>query len=249
MYNTNESIEGFARSCFEMALMKKMPLFLSTKNTILKKYDGTFKDIFQSLWERDYKAKYEAVGISYEHRLVGWILCFRLMIWLPKLLSHQVGLFGHVNLMMNNRQKLWRGCPVWYSCPRIWVVGIDDICAHHSWRENSRKWSSPWHCHVSILFKLCLRRHFREHQQGKDTSTNPIASIFAWTRGYEAWWKYLLLMCFNLKRLMHRAKLDDTPELTRFCEILEESCLEAVQSHEIMTKDLALSIYKEKVTL
>lgn len=205
MYNTDESIRGFAHSCFNMALTKKWPLYFSSKNTILKKYDGRFKDIFQDIYENDYKKKFESLGITYEHRLIDDMVASALkwngdFIWACKNYDGDVQSdtvaqgFGSLGLMTS-------------------VLITPD-----------GKTMEAEAAHGTVT------RHFRMHQQGKPTSTNPIASIFAWTRG-----------------LGHRGKLDNNPELINFCETLEKICVETVESGK-MTKDLAVCIYGEKVT-
>lgn len=205
MYNTDESIEAFAKSCFEFALQKKWPLYLSTKNTILKKYDGRFKDIFQAMYEAEYKQKYTALGIWYEHRLIDDMVAYCLksnggFVWACKNYDGDVQSdivaqgYGSLGLM---------------ASVLVTPDGqtIEAEAAHGT-----------------------VTRHYREHQKGKETSTNPIASIFAWTRG-----------------LAHRAKLDNLPELARFTSTLEAACIETVESG-LMTKDLALCIHGDKLS-
>ena len=205
MYNTDESITGFAHSCFNMALTKKWPLYFSSKNTILKKYDGRFKDIFQNIYETNYKKKFESLGITYEHRLIDDMVASALkwngdFIWACKNYDGDVQSdtvaqgFGSLGLMTS-------------------VLITPD-----------GKTMEAEAAHGTVT------RHYRMHQQGKPTSTNPIASIFAWTRG-----------------LGHRGKLDSNPELIHFCETLERVCVETVESGK-MTKDLAVCIHGEKVT-
>jgi len=199
MYNTDESIAGFARSCFNLALQKKWPLYLSTKNTILKKYDGRFKDIFQELFDAEFKAQFEAAGIVYEHRLIDDMVASALkweggFIWACKNYDGDVQSdtvaqgFGSLGLM---------------TSVLVTPDGktLESEAAHGT-----------------------VTRHYRMHQQGKPTSTNPIASIFAWTRG-----------------LAHRGKLDGNAELIRFCETLEKVCVDVVESGK-MTKDLAVCV-------
>lgn len=204
MYNTDESIKGFAHSCFNMALSKKWPLYLSTKNTILKKYDGRFKDIFEEIYQADYKKKFESLGIVYEHRLIDDMVASALkwngnFVWACKNYDGDVQSdtvaqgFGSLGLMTS-------------------VLVTPD-----------GKTMEAEAAHGTVT------RHYRMHQQGKPTSTNPIASIFAWTRG-----------------LSHRGKLDNTPELINFAETLERVCVETVESGK-MTKDLAVCIHGEKV--
>jgi isocitrate dehydrogenase len=200
MYNTDESIRGFAHSCFNTALSKKWPLYLSTKNTILKKYDGRFKDIFQEIYEAEYKSRFESLGIIYEHRLIDDMVAAALkwdggFVWACKNYDGDVQSdtvaqgFGSLGLMTST------------------LVTPDG------------KTMEAEAAHGTVT------RHFRQHQQGKPTSTNPIASIFAWTRG-----------------LAFRGKLDNNQELIDFCTALENVCTETVESG-LMTKDLALCIH------
>lgn len=205
MYNTDESIYGFAHSSFQMALSKKWPLYLSTKNTILKAYDGRFKDIFQEVYEKDYKTKFEEIGITYEHRLIDDMVASAMkwnggFVWACKNYDGDVQSdtvaqgFGSLGLMTS-------------------VLVTPD-----------GKTVEAEAAHGTVT------RHYRMHQQGKETSTNPIASIFAWTRG-----------------LAHRGKLDNTPELVHFAETLEKVCIETVESGK-MTKDLAILVKGNAVT-
>merc|ERR1712025_1547654 len=200
MYNTEDSVKGFAKSCFDYALDLKMPLYLSTKNTILKKYDGRFKDIFQDMYEKEYKDKYEAAGIWYEHRLIDDMVAQGLkssggFVWACKNYDGDVQSdvvaqgYGSLGLMTSV-----------LVCPDGKTVEAE--AAHGT-----------------------VTRHYREHQKGNQTSTNPIASIFAWTRGLE-----------------HRGKLDDNPELIRWAQQLEKACVDCVDSGK-MTKDLAGCIH------
>jgi isocitrate dehydrogenase len=204
MYNTDDSIRGFAQSCFNLALSKKWPLYLSTKNTILKKYDGRFKDIFQEIYERDFKAKFETAGIVYEHRLIDDMVASALkwngnFVWACKNYDGDVQSdtvaqgFGSLGLMTS-------------------VLITPD-----------GKTMEAEAAHGTVT------RHYRDHQKGKPTSTNPIASIFAWTRG-----------------LAFRGKLDGNTELVNFCETLEKVCVATVESGK-MTKDLAVCIHGSKV--
>lgn len=205
MYNTDESIMGFAHSCFNMALSKKWPLYLSTKNTILKKYDGRFKDIFEEIYVNDYKAEFEAAGITYEHRLIDDMVASALkwngnFVWACKNYDGDVQSdtvaqgFGSLGLMTS-------------------VLVTPD-----------GKTMEAEAAHGTVT------RHYRDHQNGKPTSTNPIASIFAWTRG-----------------LAFRGKLDGNEALINFCTALEEVCIETVESGK-MTKDLAVCIHGNKVS-
>ncbi|MFM1971797.1 MAG: hypothetical protein RL185_479 [Bacteroidota bacterium] len=204
MYNTDESIYGFARACFNQALAKKWPLYLSTKNTILKKYDGRFKDIFEDVYQAEFKAKYAEAGITYEHRLIDDMVASALkwngnFVWACKNYDGDVQSdtvaqgFGSLGLMTST-----------LITPDGKVMEAE--AAHGT-----------------------VTRHFREHQKGNRTSTNPIASIFAWTRGLE-----------------FRGQLDNNQELIRFSKALEEVCVETVESG-IMTKDLAVCVHGNKV--
>lgn len=204
MYNTEESIRGFAHSCFNMALSKKWPLYLSTKNTILKKYDGFFKDIFEEIYQADYKVKFEAAGIVYEHRLIDDMVASALkwngnFVWACKNYDGDVQSdsvaqgFGSLGLMTS-----------------VLVTPDGKIMEAEA-------------AHGTVT------RHYRDHQAGKPTSTNPIASIFAWTRGLE-----------------FRGKLDGNQELINFCHALEQVCVETVESGK-MTKDLAVCVHGNKV--
>ena len=200
MFNTDESITGFAYSCFNMALDKKWPLYLSTKNTILKKYDGRFKDIFQEVFEKEFKSRYDAAGITYEHRLIDDMVAAAMkweggFVWATKNYDGDVQSdtlaqgFGSLGLMTS-------------------VLITPD-----------GKTMEAEAAHGTVT------RHFREHQKGKPTSTNPIASIFAWTRG-----------------LAHRGRLDNNQPLVNFALKIEKVCVDTVESG-LMTKDLALIIH------
>ncbi|MCE1168661.1 MAG: NADP-dependent isocitrate dehydrogenase [Sphingobacteriia bacterium] len=204
MFNTDESIKGFAYSCFNMALTKKWPLYLSTKNTILKQYDGRFKDIFQEIYENEFISKFKEAGITYEHRLIDDMVAAALkwnggFVWATKNYDGDVQSdtlaqgFGSLGLMTS-------------------VLVTPD-----------GKTVEAEAAHGTVT------RHYRDHQKGKATSTNPIASIYAWTRG-----------------LAHRAKLDENLQLKTFCDTLEVVCVETVQAG-IMTKDLALLIHNDKL--
>src|SRR3954470_16846580 len=204
MYNTDESIKGFAHSCFKMALTKKWPLYLSTKNTILKKYDGRFKDIFQEIFEAEFKQKFSEAGIVYEHRLIDDMVASALkwngnFVWACKNYDGDVQSdtvaqgFGSLGLMTS-----------------VLVTPDGKIMEAEA-------------AHGTVT------RHYRDHQAGKPTSTNPIASIFAWTRGLE-----------------FRGKLDNNKELINFCQTLERVCVETVESGK-MTKDLAICAFGNNV--
>ena len=204
MYNTDESIAGFARSCFNMALDKKWPLYLSTKNTILKKYDGRFKDIFEEIYQAEFKAKYDAAGITYEHRLIDDMVASALK---------------------------WNGSFVWACKNYDGDVQSDTVAQGFGslGLMTSVLITPDGKTMEAEAAHGTVTRHFRQHQQGKPTSTNPIASIFAWTRG-----------------LAHRGKLDGNAELIRFCETLEQVCIDVVESGR-MTKDLAVCIHGNDV--
>ncbi len=206
MYNTDESIKGFAHSCFNTALSKKWPLYLSTKNTILKKYDGRFKDIFEEIYKNEFKTKFEAVGIVFEHRLIDDMVASALkwhgnFVWACKNYDGDVQSdtvaqgFGSLGLMTS-------------------VLITPD-----------GKTMEAEAAHGTVT------RHYRDHQAGKPTSTNPIASIFAWTRGME-----------------FRGKLDGNQELINWAHALEQVCVETVESGK-MTKDLAVCVHGNKVKL
>ncbi|TSA39112.1 MAG: isocitrate dehydrogenase (NADP(+)) [Porphyromonadaceae bacterium] len=205
MYNTDESIRGFAHSCFNMALDKKWPLYLSTKNTILKAYDGRFKDIFEEIYQSDYFARFKAAGIHYEHRLIDDMVAAALK---------------------------WNGGYVW-ACKNYDGDVQSDIVAQGFGSLGlmtsvlvtpDGKTIEAEAAHGTVT------RHYRMHQEGKPTSTNPIASIFAWTRG-----------------LAFRGKLDGNADLIRFSEVLEQTCIETVENGH-MTKDLALLVHGNRVT-
>ena len=204
MYNTDESIYGFARACFNQALVKKWPLYLSTKNTILKKYDGRFKDIFEEVYQGEFKAKYEAAGITYEHRLIDDMVASALK---------------------------WNGNFVW-ACKNYDGDVQSDTVAQEVGSlglMTSTLITPDGKVMEAEAAHGTVTRHFREHQKGNRTSTNPIASIFAWTRGLE-----------------FRGQLDNNQELIRFAKALEDVCVETVESG-IMTKDLAVCVHGNKV--
>jgi isocitrate dehydrogenase len=199
MYNFDDSIRDFARATMRYALDRRYPLYLSTKNTILKAYDGRFKDLFAEIFESEFKAEFEAAGITYDHRLIDDMVAQVLkgeggVVWACKNYDGDVESdvvaqgFGSLGLMTSVLMT-----------PDGRTVEAE--AAHGT-----------------------VTRHYRMHQQGKPTSTNPIASIFAWTRG-----------------LAHRGKLDGTPEVTGFAETLERVCVQTVESGK-MTKDLALLV-------
>jgi isocitrate dehydrogenase len=199
MYNLDKSIEDFARSCFSYGLIKKWPVYMSTKNTILKQYDGRFKDIFQEIFEKEYKSDFEKHNLTYEHRLIDDMVACAMKwsgkyIWACKNYDGDVQSdtmaqgYGSLGLMTST-----------LLTPEGKVMEAE--AAHGT-----------------------VTRHYRMHQQGKETSTNPIASIFAWTRG-----------------LAHRGKLDGNDELIKFAQTIEKVCIECVENGA-MTKDLAILI-------
>ena len=205
MYNTDESIYGFAHSCMNQALTKSWPLYLSTKNTILKAYDGRFKDIFQEVFEEHYADKFAAAGITYEHRLIDDMVAAAMkwnggFVWACKNYDGDVQSdtvaqgFGSLGLMTSVLVTPDGGT-------------MEAEAAHGT-----------------------VTRHYREHQKGNKTSTNPIASIFAWTRGLD-----------------FRGKLDSNEELRNFADTLEKVCVDVVESGR-MTKDLALLIHGKDMT-
>jgi len=205
MYNTDESISGFARACMNQALVKGWPLYLSTKNTILKKYDGRFKDIFQNIFETEFKEKFEAAGITYEHRLIDDMVAACLK---------------------------WEGAFVWACKNYDGDVQSDTVAQGFGslGLMTSTLVTPDGKTMEAEAAHGTVTRHYRMHQQGKPTSTNPIASIYAWTRG-----------------LAFRGKLDGNKQLIDFAEALEKVCIETVEEGK-MTKDLALIVYGNNVT-
>jgi len=200
MYNTDASIAGFARSCFNVALDRGWPLYLSTKNTILKKYDGRFKDIFEAIYQSEYKDLYKAKGILYEHKLIDDMVASALK---------------------------WNGAFVWACKNYDGDVQSDTVAQGFGslGLMTSTLVTPDGKTMEAEAAHGTVTRHYRLHQQGKQTSTNPIASIFAWTRG-----------------LAFRGKLDGNAELIHFCETLEKVCVDTVEAGQ-MTKDLALCIH------
>ena len=199
MYNFKKSIQDFARSTFSYALQRKYPVYLSTKNTILKAYDGMFKDEFQRIFDDEYKDQFDALRLTYEHRLIDDMVASCLK---------------------------WEGGYVW-ACKNYDGDVESDIVAqgYGSLGLMTSVLMTPDGKTVEAeAAHGTVTRHYRQYQQGKPTSTNPIASIFAWTRGLE-----------------HRGKLDDTPEVIEFAHTLEEVVIAAVEGGK-MTKDLALLI-------
>lgn len=199
MYNLDDSIADFAHASFNYAINRKVPCYLSTKNTILKAYDGRFKDIFQEIFDRDYKAKFEELKIWYEHRLIDDMVASALK---------------------------WSGGYVW-ACKNYDGDVQSDIVAQGFGSlglMTSVLMTPDGKIVEAEAAHGTVTRHYRQHQQGKETSTNSIASIFAWTRG-----------------LQHRAKLDNNAELAKFALTLEKVCVETVEAGQ-MTKDLALLV-------
>tara|TARA_Y100000589_G_scaffold36363_1_gene30471 strand:- start:1306 stop:2532 length:1227 start_codon:yes stop_codon:yes gene_type:complete len=200
MYNTDESIYGFARSCFNKALDKKWPLYLSTKNTILKAYDGRFKDIFEEVYQTEFKTKFADHNLTYEHRLIDDMVAAALK---------------------------WNGEFVWACKNYDGDVQSDTVAQGFGslGLMTSVLLTPDGNVMEAEAAHGTVTRHYRMHQQGKPTSTNPIASIFAWTRG-----------------LIFRGKKDNNMELIKFCETLEDVCIKTIESG-VMTKDLALCIH------
>jgi isocitrate dehydrogenase len=205
MYNTDESIRGFARSCMNMALQKGWPLYLSTKNTILKKYDGRFKDIFQEVFDAEFKTAFQTAGVTYEHRLI--------------------------DDMVASAMK-WNGGFIWACKNYDGDVQSDSVAQGYGslGLMTSVLVTPDGKTMEAEAAHGTVTRHFREHQKGRPTSTNPIASIFAWTRG-----------------LAFRGKLDGNQPLIDFADALEAVCIETVESGK-MTKDLAVCIHGNKVS-
>jgi len=199
MYNLDKSIEDFARSCLNYGLLKKWPVYLSTKNTILKIYDGRFKEIFQEIFEKEFKKKFENENLTYEHRLIDDMVACAMK---------------------------WNGNYIWACKNYDGDVQSDTIAQGYGslGLMTSVLLGPDGKTMESEAAHGTVTRHFRMHQQGKETSTNPIASIFAWTRG-----------------LSHRGKLDSNDELIKFSNTLEQVCVESVESGS-MTKDLAILI-------
>ena len=199
MYNVDASIRDFARASLNYGLKRNFPVFLSTKNTILKAYDGRFKDLFEEIYDSEFKAAFEKQGITYEHRLIDDMVATSLR---------------------------WEGGYVWACKNYDGDVQSDTVAQGYGslGLMTSVLMSPDGRTVESEAAHGTVTRHFRQHQQGKPTSTNPIASIFAWTQG-----------------LAHRALLDNTPELAKFASTLERVCIETVESGK-MTKDLAILI-------
>ena len=204
MYNIESSIYGFARSCMNQAISKRWPLYLSTKNTILKAYDGRFKDIFHDVYENEFKEKFRKIGIFYEHRLIDDMVAAAMK---------------------------WKGGFVWACKNYDGDVQSDTVAQGFGslGLMTSTLVTPDGNTLEAEAAHGTVTRHYREHQKGKPTSTNPIASIFAWTRG-----------------LTHRAKIDRNSKLKKFCTLLEEVCINVVESG-FMTKDLAMLVHKENL--
>jgi len=199
MYNLDKSIEDFARSCFSYGLMKKWPVYMSTKNTILKQYDGRFKDIFQEIFEKEYKKDFDKNNLTYEHRLIDDMVACAMK---------------------------WSGKYIWACKNYDGDVQSDTMAQGYGslGLMTSTLLTPDGKVMEAEAAHGTVTRHYRMHQQGKETSTNPIASIFAWTRG-----------------LAHRGKLDSNNELIEFANTLEKVCIECVENGA-MTKDLAILI-------
>ena len=203
MYNLDESIEGFARACFNYGLQRKWPVYLSTKNTILKTYDGRFMQIFQTVFDAEFRVRFEALALTYEHRLIDDMVASCLK---------------------------WSGKYVWACKNYDGDVQSDTVAQGYGslGLMTSVLMTPDGKTIEAEAAHGTVTRHYRLHQQGKPTSTNPIASIFAWTRG-----------------LAHRGKLDDTPDVVRFAQTLERVCIDTVEQGK-MTKDLATLIGPEQ---
>jgi len=199
MYNVDESIRGFARACMNYGLMRGWPVYLSTKNTILKVYDGRFKDIFQQVFDKEFISRFTAAGLTYEHRLIDDMVAAAMK---------------------------WSGKYVWACKNYDGDVQSDTVAQGFGslGLMTSVLMSPDGKTIEAEAAHGTVTRHYRIHQQGKETSTNPIASIFAWTRG-----------------LIYRGRFDETPEVVRFAETLERTCIDVVESGK-MTKDLAILI-------
>jgi isocitrate dehydrogenase len=199
MYNLDKSIEDFARSCFSYGLIKKWPVYMSTKNTILKQYDGRFKDIFQEIFEKEYKNDFEKNNLTYEHRLIDDMVACAMK---------------------------WSGKYIWACKNYDGDVQSDTMAQGYGslGLMTSTLLTPDGKVMEAEAAHGTVTRHYRMHQQGKETSTNPIASIFAWTRG-----------------LAHRGKLDNNDELIKFAQTIEKVCIECVENGA-MTKDLAILI-------
>ena len=203
MYNLDESIIGFARSTFNYGLGRGWPVYMSTKNTILKRYDGRFKDVFEEVYEQEYKSDFEAAGITYEHRLIDDMVAAALK---------------------------WEGGYVWACKNYDGDVQSDSVAQGFGslGLMTSVLMSADGNTVEAEAAHGTVTRHYRLHQEGKPTSTNPIASIYAWTRGLAA-----------------RGRMDDTPEVREFARTLERVCVQTVEGGQ-MTKDLAMLVGPEQ---
>ncbi|KAJ5564361.1 hypothetical protein N7513_000603 [Penicillium frequentans] len=202
MYNTRKSITDFAHSCFRYALSKRLPLFLSTKNTVLKTYDGLFVEIFEDLYE-GYRARFEEAGISYEHRLID------------DMVAYMIKSEGGMVMALKNYDGDIQSDIVAQGFGSLGLM-------------TSILVSPDGRTFFTEAAHGTVTRHYREHLKGKETSTNPVASIFAWTRA-----------------LMKRGELDGTPEVIAFAEKLEKACIDAIEVDGVMTKDLAYACGRE----
>ncbi|QLL32102.1 hypothetical protein HG536_0C02710 [Torulaspora globosa] len=202
MYNTTESIHGFAKASFELALERKLPMYSTTKNTILKKYDGKFKDVFEQMYDEQYKTRFEELGIWYEHRLID------------DMVAQMLKSKGGFIIAMKNYDGDVESDIVAQGFGSLGLMTSVLVTPDGKTFESEA-------AHGTVT------RHFRQHQLGKETSTNSIASIFAWTRG-----------------IIQRGKLDGTPEVANFGYLLEKATIDTVQDDGIMTKDLALILGK-----
>jgi isocitrate dehydrogenase len=206
MYNTDRSIYDFARACFNFGLQRGWPVYLSTKNTILKAYDGRFREIFQEVYDNEFKERFEAVGAFYEHRLIDDMVAASLR---------------------------WQGGYIWACKNYDGDVQSDTVAQGFGslGLMTSVLMTADGQTVETEAAHGTVTRHYRQHQQGKETSTNPIASIFAWTRG-----------------LKFRGEIDNTPDVVTFAETLERVCVETVENGQ-MTKDLALLVGEDQTWL
>ncbi|ORY82996.1 isocitrate dehydrogenase [Leucosporidium creatinivorum] len=201
MYNTQQSVRDFAHSSFKMAIEKKLPLYMSTKNTILKGYDGQWKDIFQAIYESDYATEFEKLGIWYEHRLID------------DMVAQMIKSSGGFIMALKNYDGDVQSDIVAQGFGSLGLMSSELVTPDGKIMESEA-------AHGTVT------RHWREYQKGRETSTNSVASVYAWTRG-----------------LAFMGKRDNNPELVAFAKGLEESCVELIDEHGIMTKDLALGIH------
>ncbi|KAI5477552.1 hypothetical protein MNV49_006140 [Pseudohyphozyma bogoriensis] len=206
MYNTKQSVEDFAHSSFKCAIEKKLPLYMSTKNTILKGYDGQWKDIFQEIFDAQYKKDFDALGIWYEHRLID------------DMVAQMIKSEGGFVMALKNYDGDVQSDIVAQGFGSLGLMSSELLTPDGKIIESEA-------AHGTVT------RHYREHQKGRETSTNSIASIYAWTRG-----------------LIFMGKRDNNPALIKFAQDLENCCVEAVDVYGVMTKDLALSIHGKNMT-